>query len=92
MKNDYKRILDDMEKEALEMVAKEILQQIKEEKAQIKEEIKLLEEVQETIKRLDKKMEEFLTNDELSTINNLNKFLNVLKTQEQFLDKNLNNK
>ena len=86
MKKDYKRILDDMEKEAIVAIGKMVLQMIKEEK----EEIKLLEEAEETIKRLDKKISEFLKNNELSNTDNLNKFLNVLEEPEKFLDEILN--
>lgn len=91
MKKDYKRILDDMEKEAIVAIGKMVLQMIKEEKEEeIKEEIKLLEEAEETIKRLDKKISEFLKNNELSNTDNLNKFLNVLEEPEKFLDEILN--
>lgn len=91
MKKGYKRILDDMEKEAIVAIGKMVLQMIKEEKEEeIKEEIKLLEEAEETIKRLDKKISEFLKNNELSNTDNLNKFLNVLEEPEKFLDEILN--
>ena len=77
------------EKEQIKAIAKEIVKEITNEveKAEDKKErIKILGKLEDIADVIDKKSEKVLENDELCTVENLEKLYNLYKQQEDFFD------